>query len=335
MRPKAVWIDPPMATMEPEERIFRENGVEFVLSPCEGEDEVIRAAQDADALMVTLHNYISRRVLENLASCKVVIRHGIGVDTIDVGAATELGILVSNNITYCVEEVSDLAMGLLLACTRKIPLLDRTVRGGSYTSQPARTGHRLRGSTLGIIGLGRIGRLVARKASSFGFRLLANDPYIAAEVGQELGVTLVARDELLGQADFVTIHTPLTPETHHLIGEPELRRMKPSAYLINTARGDIVDVAALTKALQEGWIAGAGLDVVEGMPPVAQDHPLLELDNAILTPHVAWYSEESTAELQQMCAQDVVRVLVRGEKPLSVVNPAVLARDNCRVPGLK
>lgn len=333
MKPKAVWIDPAFAAFTPEERIFGETGVEFVYAPCESEDEVINVARDADALMVALHNYISRRILANLPKCKVVVRHGIGVDNIDVAAATDLGILVSNNPTYCLEEVADLAIGLLLACTRKIPLLNQAVRSGAWEHKMARPGHRLQGSALGIIGLGRIGRRVARRASGFGLRLLACDPYIAPAVAPEVGATLVAREELLRQSDFVTIHTPLTPETRHLIGERELRLMKPTAYLLNTARGDIIDTSALVKALEEKWIAGAGLDVVEG-EPIPRGHLLLRFENVILTPHVAWYSEEAALELQETCAWDVVRVL-RGERPLSMVNAEVLQRPNCRLPELR
>ncbi len=333
MKPKAVWIDPPFAAFTPEERIFGEAGIEFVYAPCESEDEIIEVARDADALMVSLHNYISRRILAGLPKCKVVVRHGIGVDSIDVAAATELGILVSNNPTYCLEEVADLAIGLLLACARKIPLLSQAVHAGVWDHKLARPGHRLQGSVLGVIGLGRIGRRVARRASSFGLRLLACDPYIASTVATEVGATLVPREELLRQSDFVTIHTPLTPETRHLIGERELRLMKPTAYLINTARGDIVDTNALVRALTEKWIAGVGLDVIEG-EPAASGHPLLRFEDAIITPHVAWYSEEASLELQETCAWDVVRVL-RGERPLSMVNPEVLQRPNCRVPKLR
>jgi len=162
---------------------------------------------------------------------------------------------------------------------------------------------------------------------------LACDPYIAPTVATEVGATLVPREELLRQSDFVTIHTPLTPETRHLIGERELRLMKPTAYLINTARGDIVDTNALVRALTEKWIAGVGLDVIEG-EPAASGHPLLRFEDAIITPHVAWYSEEASLELQETCAWDVVRVL-RGERPLSMVNPEVLQRPNCRVPKLR
>ncbi len=333
MRPKAVWIDPGFASFAPEERILGEAGIEFVYAPCESEQEIIEAAHDAEALMIALHNYISGTVLAALPRCKVVVRHGIGVDNVDIQAATKLGILVANNPTYCVDEVADLAMGLLLACTRKIPLLNRSVHAGTWQGTLARPGHRLRGATLGVLGLGRIGRRVARRASGFGLRLMACDPYIAPSIAAELGGEMVPMERLLQEADFLTIHTPLTAETRHLIGERELRLMKPTAYLINTARGDIVDTNALVMALEGKWIAGVGLDVIEKETSLSADHPLLRFENAILTPHVAWYSEEATIELQETCAQDVVRVL-KGEMPQSVVNAEVLRQANCRVPGI-
>ena len=331
---KVVWVDPAFAPLAPEERIFGEAGIEFVYAPCASEEQIIGVAHDADAIMVVLHNYISSGILAALPKCRLVVRHGIGVDNIDVRAATELGILVANNVTYCVDEVADLALGLLLACTRKIPLLSQSVHAGVWDGTVAGIGHRLRGSTLGVLGLGRIGRRVARRASGFGLKLLACDPYIDPSVATELGGKLVSLDELLAQSDFLTIHAPLTAETRRLIRERELRLMKPTAYLVNTARGDIVETAALVKALQEGWIAGVGLDVIEGVPPIGADHPLLRFENAILTPHMAWYSEEAKLELQEACAWDVVRVL-RGEPPLSMVNAEVLQQPNCRVKELR
>ena len=334
-QPKAVWIDPsPFASLEMSEGILAEAGIAFDFSLCETEDEIIEVAREADALMVVLHNYISRKILESLPECKVIIRHGIGLDNIDVDAATDLGILVCNDTFYCIEEVSDMAMALLLACTRKIALLDRAVRAGIWKYSMARTGYRLRGSTLGLMGLGRVARLVAQKAKGFGLRVIAYDPYVSPEDAGKIDVTLAPLAELLQEADFVSIHMPLTPETKHLIGERELRMMKPTAYLINTARGGIIDTDALLKALDGDWIAGAGLDLIEGVPPLPEDHPLLLRDNVILTPHVAWYSEEATDELQDACARNVVRVL-SGEMPRSLANPQVLERPNCRVAGLK
>ncbi len=331
----AVWIDPhPFPSLDPDRRILGEADVEFLLHLCESEDEVIDFARDADLLMVITQNPITRRIMSSLPRCKAIIRHGIGLDSIDVDAATELGVLVVNNTSYCIEEVSDMAMAFLLAATRRIPRLDRAFRAGIWDYAMMRRGFRLRECTLGLPGSGRIGRRVAQKAAGFGMRVLAYDPYVAPGDAAELGVTLVSLDTLLAEADFVSIHSPLTPETRHIVGESELRMMKPTAHLINTARGGIVDTAALATALAEGWIAGAALDAHEGLPPIPEDYPLLELENVILTPHVAWYSEQAMLELQEGCAYEAVRVL-RGEMPLSLANPKVLEQPTCRVPELR
>jgi D-3-phosphoglycerate dehydrogenase len=332
---RAVLIDPSaFASLEPDERILAQAGIEFVFSPCESEDEVIAVAHDADILMVVYRNFISRSILENLPACKAVVRHGIGVDNIDVQAATDLGILVVNNPTYCIEEVSDMAIALLLACTRRIPLLDRAIRAGTWQNALAMPGYRVCGSTLGLVGLGRIAQRVAEKARGFGMRLLAHDPYVSPAVAENLDVALVSFEALLQEGDFISLHAPYTDETRHLIGERELRMMKPSCYLINTARGPLIDTQALVRALDEGWIAGAGLDLLENVPPMPSDHPLLRFDTVVLTPHAAWYSEEAMAELQETCAWDAVRV-VRGEMPSSLVNPQVLASPRCRVSALR
>jgi D-3-phosphoglycerate dehydrogenase len=331
---KAVWIDPTRESLDMQRRILAEGGVELVYAPCESPEEVVRAAAEADALIVMLHNYVSGEVLRQLPRCRAIIRHGIGVDSIDGPTATDLGILVCNNVTYCVNEVADLAMGLLLASVRRIPQANEAMHEGRWDGGLVRPGRRLAGSTLGIIGLGRIGRRVARRAASFGLSLLACDPYIPGSVAEEQGARLVGLEELLRSSDLVTIHTPLTPETRHMIDAPQFRWMKPSAHLINTARGDIVATSALVQALEKGWIAGAALDVVEGMPPVSADHPLLRLPQAILTPHVAWYSEEAYEELLEQAARDVVSVL-HGQRPGSIANPEVLRRAVCRVPELR
>jgi D-3-phosphoglycerate dehydrogenase len=332
---KAVLIDPSsFPSLEPDERILAQAGVKFVFALCQSEDEIIAVAHDTDILMIVYRNFISRSILENLPDCKAIVRHGIGVDNIDVEAATDLGILVVNNPTYCIEEVSDMAIALLLACTRRIPLLDRAIRAGTWQNALARPGYRIRGSTLGLVGLGRIAQRAAEKAQGLGMAVLAYDPYISPQVAEQLGVALVPLDQLLQEADFISLHAPYTDQTRHLIGERELRMMKPNCYLINTARGPLVDTEALVRALDEGWIAGAGLDLIEDVPPMPDDHPLLRFDTVVLTPHAAWYSEEATIELQETCARDAVRVL-HGEMPTSLVNPQVLASPECRVPALR
>ena len=223
-----------------------------------------------------------------------------------------------------------MAMAFVLAATRRIPRLDRAFRKGVWDYAMMRPGYRLGECTLGLLGFGRIGRRVAQKSAGFGMRVLAYDPYVSPGDAAEFGVTLVSLDTLLAEADFVSIHSPLTPETRHIVGERELRRMKPTAYLINTARGGIVDTESLVTALAEHWIAGAALDAHEAFPPIPEDHPLVQLENVILTPHVAWYSEQAMVELQEGCAYEAVRVL-RAEMPRSLANPEVLRQPNCRV----
>jgi D-3-phosphoglycerate dehydrogenase len=330
----AAWIDPhPFPSLDVDRRILGEAGCDLTYRLCKSEDEVIDFARDADILMVITANQITRRILTELARCKGIIRHGIGLDSIDVEAATELGVLVVNNTSYCIEEVSDMAMALLLAATRRIPRLDRLFRDGIWDYSVMRQGFRLRDCTLGIVGLGRIGRRVAHKAAAFGMRLLACDPYSAPDQAASLGVTLTSLETLLSESDFVSLHSPLTAQTFHLIGERQLRMMKPTAFLINTARGGLVDTPALVQALEEEWIAGAALDTHEEPEPVPGDHPLTGLENAILTPHIAWYSEQAMEELQVGQAHEAVRLL-RGEMPLSLANPEVLLEPTCRVPQL-
>jgi D-3-phosphoglycerate dehydrogenase len=213
---------------------------------------------------------------------------------------------------YCWDEVADHTFALLLACARTIPALHQRVRQGYFGwAAVVRPLHRLRGQTLGIVGLGHIGRGVALRAQAFGLRVLANDPLVSEQQAAEVGAKLVGLDELLRASDYVTLHVPLNQHTYHFINERRLRQMKPSAVLINTCRGGVVDQAALVKALREGWIAGAGLDVFEE-EPLPPDSPLRGLENVILTPHLAWYSEESLAELHRKAAQEIVRFF-RGE----------------------
>ena len=316
----------------PEQEILQQIGAELTAYACRTEDDVIEHGRDADALLVGAAP-ISRRVIKHLTRCKVIVRYGIGVDVVDVAAATEHGICVANVPDFCFDEVSDTAMSLILCVTRKVAMLDHAIRQGNWNRQMAAPVHKLRGSTLGIIGLGNIGRMLVPKARAFGFRIIAYDPYVSKETARSFGVPLISLDELLERSDVVSIHTPLTEETHHLIGERELKKMKSSAYLVNTGRGAVVEVEALYRALKEGWIAGAGLDVIEG-EPLKGDEPILALDNVVFTPHYASYTEEAYHELAVKTAEGAAQVL-RGEFPKYFVNPEVKNRSNCRVRGTK
>jgi D-3-phosphoglycerate dehydrogenase len=280
---------------------------------------VLRHAADTDALVMSWLP-VTRALIDQLERCRVIVRFGIGVDMVDLDAATERGILVCNTATYCLDEVSNHALGLLLMLNRGLLQDVDSVRGGGWfrsTSSPPR---RLTGQRLGLVGAGRIGQLVAHKARGFGMDVVGYDPYLRAR--ESNGVPLVDLDELLASSDFVSVHCPLNASTRHLLGARELALMKSTAFLINTARGPIVDEGALCAALSEQRLAGAGLDVFE-TEPLPIDHPLRQLDNVILTPHSASWSIESSAECRRVAIEHVVTVL-RGGVPTDVVNRAVL-----------
>jgi len=317
-RPKIVITDCDHPSVEIEKEILSEIDPEFVLAYCNTEDEVIEVAQDADGI-INQYAPIDRRVIESLKRCKVIARYGVGVDNIDIEAATEHKIIVANVPDYCVDEVSTHAIALILACARGITLLDRKRREKRWDFTLAKPLFRTKGKTLGLFGLGKIARAVAQKASGFGFKIIAYDPYVSKV---DRRIKLVEFSQLLSDSDFISIHSPLTDETRHLFGENKLRAMKKTAYLINTARGPIINEKDLYVALKEKWIAGAALDVMEKEPP-DWENPLLKLDNLIITPHISFYSEESYVELKTKTAEAVLSVL-KGELPRTFVNPQVV-----------
>jgi len=315
----------PYDTRDDEE--CRRIGAELFTIPCETEDELIAATQDADAV-VTLSLPFTRRVISRLNKCKLIHSIGAGYDGIDVQAATDYGICVSFMGDYCSEEVAEHAMALILACARKLVRLDRAVRRGEWTSDDSPQianilppMSQIKGQTLGIIGLGRIGRLIAAKAKAFRLRVIAFDPYLPSAVFKESGVESVTLDHLLRQSDFISVNAALTEETRHLLGIDEFRKMKPTAYFINCARAEIADEKALHTALANGYIAGAGLDVVKG-GVLSLDHPLLKLENVIFTAHSAWYSEYSSSEVKRRTYEHIV-LIFGGEWPTWIVNPEV------------
>ena len=313
------------------EETYRELDARLEKKVCRGEDELLEAARDADAVITGGEPY-SRRVIEGLEMCRVISNIGIGYDGVDVEAATERGICVANVPDYCLEEMADHTMGLLLACARKLVRLDKAVKAGKWDTQAKVTirsevmqpTFRLRGQTLGLIGLGRIPRSVVPRAKAFALNVIAYDPYIPAEVAEGVGVEMVEMDRLLRESDYISLHAALTAENRGMMNAEVFARMKPTAYFINTARGGLVDEEALYDALSRGVIAGAGLDVMEPEPP-SLDNPLLHLDNVIVTAHSANYSQESAVELRRRPEEEVFRVL-RGEWPYGFVNPQV--KDN-------
>ncbi len=303
---------------------FRRSGldVDLIRLNAKTTDDLMPAVLDADGLIVQWAN-INRDTLQALRKCRVISRYGIGVDMIDLAAAGECGIPVCNTPDYCIDEVSTHTLSFVLMLNRNILPQHRHVQAGKWGSPVPTPPARLSQQTVGVIGMGNIGRVVVRKLLAFGVTVLVYDPYITAEQAAAAGVEQVALDELLRRSDYVSLHCPLTDETRHLISTPQLRAMKPGAYLINMARGPIVDQAALYEALAGRTIAGAALDVFEKEPPLADD-PLLQLDNVILTPHLSSWSAESFVQLRREVVQNVVTVL-RGEQPRSVVNRRFLA----------
>jgi D-3-phosphoglycerate dehydrogenase len=295
-------------------------GAGLVLAKAPTPEAIVEAAANADAILTT-YAKLTAEIIEKLTRCRIISRFGIGVDNVDLAAATAKGIVVTKVPDYCMDEVSDHAIALLLALVRKIPFSNAIVQAGRWEMPAVVPIHRIRGRVLGLAGFGRIPQLVAPKAKAFGLRVAAHDPYVPDAVFERAGVESVSFDELLRISDYVSLHCPLTPETRHLFHAGVFSRMKPGAYLINTGRGPLVDEAALAQALDRGQLAGAALDVMEKEPPAGS--PLLGRDNVILTPHTAFYSEESLLELQIKAAEEVVLALT-GKPPRNPVNPEVL-----------
>lgn len=320
-RYKVVMTDGDRFPITSEERaVLEAAGGEYHAGNPKTEEAIIALCRGAHAVINSAVK-LTARVMESFDQCVIIARTGVGVDTVDLPAATRCGITVTNVPDFCFDEVSDTAISLILATVRKVVYLNNRVKAGSWDRREARPIRKLRGSTLGLVAFGNIARAVAQKAEVFGFRILASDPYVKLELAAEYHVTLVDLDTLLRESDVISIHAPLTESTFHLIGEAELRKMKPWACLVNTGRGPVVDGKALARALQEGWIAGAGLDVMEQEPPDPDD-PLLKLDSTVITPHYASYTEEAYAEMRRKVVEAVAAAL-RGEFPRVVANPAV------------
>ncbi|MFB5662305.1 C-terminal binding protein [Alteribacillus sp. HJP-4] len=322
---KVVITDYEFATLAPEEKVLAQADVEFVKAQCKTEEEVIEACRDADGI-INQYAPISRAVIEKLENCKVISRYGVGVNTIDIDAATERGIIVANVTDYCMDEVSDHALALIMACSRKVTLLNNAVKSGNWDYKAGVPIFRLRGRTLGLVGFGKIPQTLAVKAQALGLKVIAHDPYVNKETARELNTEIVELDELCERSDFISVHAPLVESTRGMMSTRQFSLMKKEAFIVNTARGPVIDEKALIGALQEGEIAGAGLDVVEE-EPISSDSPLLEMDQVILNPHVAWYSEESQLELKTKTAQNVTDVL-KGSYPAYLFNVEVKKNES-------
>lgn len=300
-------------------------GVRFIARECKTAEELAQHAGDADVVWVFGGSrVVTAESLALLPRCGAIIRTGSGTDNVPVEEATRLGILVAHTPEAHSDAVSDHVIGLLFTIVRQIAVQDRNVRAGVWNASLAQPRWHVRGQTLGLVGFGHIARLVARKMSGFQMTILAHDPFVSPDTVAGAGGRAASLDEVLAQSDFVSLHCPLTKETYHLIGERELRLMKPEAILINTSRGPVVDEPALVRALSEGWIAGAGLDVLE-QEPAEPENPLLKMDHVVITPHIGGYSDEHLEACWRL-SFDTVMALARGRWPRAYVNRGVTPR---------
>lgn len=280
-------------------------------------EEVARAIEGADAVL-NCYAKIPADVTREMSGCRIIARYGIGLDTIDVPVATEMGIIVTNVPDYCIDEVSDHALALMLALARGVVRLDRRVHGGAWSPMDAAPLHRLRGRTLGLVGFGRIARTFAAKASALGLRVVASDPFLADGDITAAGAQPMDLVELLSSSHVVSLHAPLTDDTHHLMSDEQFAAMPTGSAIVNTSRGGLVDLDALRRSLASGHLGGAALDVLD-VEPIPSDDPLLTMPNVIVTPHAGFYSEESVAELQRKAVEQVIECL-SGSVPRYAVN---------------
>lgn len=320
---KVVITDFEYETLRWEEDAVAQMGAEFVKCHCQTEQELIEATCDADAILVQFAN-ITSNVMAHMKKCRAIVRYGVGLDCIDLTAATDHGIMVANIPDYGLEDIADHAMSLMLTSARKIVQLNQAVREGTWDYKLAKPLFRLRGKTLGLVGFGRIARMVADKAKVFGLEVMAFDPYIDESTAASCQVLLADLDTVVRSADILSLHVPVTKETYHLINEQTFTKMKKNCILVNTARGALVDETALINALKTEKIAGAGLDVSK-QEPIDPKNELLNMPNVVMTPHSAWYTEEAQQSLQEQAAQEIIRAL-SGERLLNLANPAVLTK---------
>jgi D-3-phosphoglycerate dehydrogenase len=314
--PRVVVAGGTFRNLEPECRILRPLGAEIIDANRLPRNEVIAVARTADALM-TDYFIVDAEVIAALERCRVICRYGIGLDKVDVDAATRSGIVVTRVPEYCIGELADHTLALLLAVARRIVQYDAAVRAGTWRWDSPGV-RRIAGSTLGVIGIGRVGSAVAARATSLGVHVIAHDPNQTDDTIRARGAEPVSLSRLLAESDFVSLHAPLTPETRGLVGHSELASMKRGAILINTARGGLVDQDALVDALRSGQLAGAALDVFATEPPDTND-PLFSLENVVVTPHAGHFSEESLIQVQTEAAEEVLRALT-GKPLLNAVN---------------
>jgi D-3-phosphoglycerate dehydrogenase len=303
--------DSPFPSLDPAKKALSRLDFELHVAKSGTAEDILAVAKDADAL-ITTYAKITGEIIKQLTKCKAIGRFGLGVDNIDLVAAKDKGIPVNYVPDYCIHEVSDHAVAMLLALIRKIPLSNKLVQGGRWEMPAVVPITRITGTTLGLVGFGNIPRLVAPKAQAFGMKVIAYDPYVKPEVFKAADVEGVDLDTLLKRSDYISVHAPLMDATRGLINAAALAKTKKGVYIVNTARGPLIDEAALVAALDSGQVGGAALDVVT-VEPLPKDSKLVGRDNVILTPHTGFYSVEALAELQTKCASDIARIL-SGEK---------------------
>ena len=322
---KIVITDHRFPQIEQEKRAVEAAGWSLVVGQAKNEDQLIELCSDADGVLAG-RALITERVLAAMKRCRVVVRYGIGVETIDIAAATDRGIMVANVPDYCIDEVSDHALTLLLMLSRQIISAMALAKEEPWSIAKMPPLHRLRGQICGLFGFGRIGSLLARKVSQIGMHCIVYDPYLDHDRAQEGGIEPVSYHVLLERSDFISIHAPLNDETRHVFGDAAFQKMKNTAFIINTARGGLIDEPSLLAALNAGQIAGAAMDVMDwdaGTPGQAvwAGHP-----KVILTPHSAWLSQEARLSMQASAVTQVIACL-KGEKPYGLINRTVQPRD--------
>ena len=301
-----------------QKKIFEDNGIEFVLEDCQTEDEIIKKCKEADALLV-IYKQITPKIMDALGNCKVILRYGIGYDVIDVKAATERGIKVCNSPMHCLDEVATHTIAMILAMKRQLVFYNDLVKQGKWLANAGFKPHRLSNQTLGFIGFGHIARRTAEFAKGFGFKMLAYDPFLSEEAVKDAGAEKAELDQLLGESDVISLHTPLTKNTFHLINKETIAKMKDGVMIVNTSRGPIISSDDLMEAVKEGKVRAAALDVVEQEPLTVPNHPLFETGRIICSPHAAYNSIEAEQQMMEVLAQTAVDVL-KGGNPSNIVN---------------
>ncbi|MFD2330566.1 C-terminal binding protein [Cohnella sp. GCM10020058] len=315
--PVVAVTDHPFSDLAQERGLLEPLGFQFRVGQCKTEEDVIELCRDADAILTNLAP-LTANTVARLERCRIIVRYGIGTDNVDLAAATERGLPVANVPDYGVQEVADHTMGLLLSAVRKIPAVSARVKAGIWEIRPLPPIMGLQDKTLGLAGFGNIARAVAQRAQSFNMRVIAFDPYISEAEFAKRNVRKATWERLLEESDILSIHLPLNAHTANMLNADALAVMKSTAYVLNTSRGGVIDTEALADALSRGQIGGAALDVLD-REPLPPDHPLLSLDQCLITSHCAWYSEDSIRRLQHGAAAEVAR-LFSGEKPRNIVN---------------